>query len=106
MTQDTHKTDVVFRVDTTKDFKGTIFALLPYDVCNNLGHVTSYQHVGQHSGADYKYCITKSRPATESEYKDLKIEMESIGYNINVIKKQNYKKYLIDVFDKVPKIKH
>lgn len=105
MTQDTHKTDVVFRVDTTKDFKGTIFALLPHEAYNNLGHVTSYQHVGQHSGADYKHCIAKSRPAKENDYKDLKIEMESIGYNLNVIKKQNYIKYLIDIFDKVAKAK-
>ncbi len=94
MTQDINITDVVFRFDTTKDWKGTIFALLPHEVSDHSGNVTSYQHLGQHSSADYQHCIAKSRPATESEYKDLKIEMECIGYNINVIKKQNYQKYL------------
>ncbi len=99
ITQDTHKTDVVFRVDTTKDWKGTVFALLPHEVCDFKGNVTTYQHVGQHSGADYRGCIATSRPATEAEYKDLKAEMESIGYNFNVIKKQNYDKYLKSYYE-------
>jgi hypothetical protein len=29
MTQDTHLTDIVFRVSTLSDFKGTVFALFP-----------------------------------------------------------------------------
>jgi hypothetical protein len=51
MEKDTHITEVIFRVDTTKDFKGTVFALLPNEIERN-GMVTSYQHVGQHSTAD------------------------------------------------------
>ena len=94
MNKDRYKTDVVFRVDTTKDWKGTVYALLPHECCDREGHVTTYQHVGQHSGAEYRHCIAKSRPATPAEYADLKKEMESIGYNFNVIQKQSYDKYL------------
>jgi hypothetical protein len=96
---DAHKTDVIFRVDTRKNWLGNwtygnVFALFPHEVADNKGNVTSYQHVGQHSSADYNHCIKTSRIATENEYKDLKKELESIGYNLNVIKKQNYQKYL------------
>ena len=90
----TYKTDVVFRKDTSKDWKGTIFALFPHCVNDTTGNVLSYQHVGQHSAADYQQCIRTSKPATETEYNDLKKELEHVGYDLNIIKKQNYKKYL------------
>ena len=32
MEKDKHKTDVIFRKDTTKDFKGQIYALFPHQV--------------------------------------------------------------------------
>lgn len=99
METDSYKTDISFRFDTSKDWKGTIFALLPHEVSTLEGHVTSYQHVGQHSSADYKHCLKSSRPATEKEYSDLKKEMESLGYNINVILKQNYDKYLKSYYE-------
>ncbi len=94
MEKDTNITDIVFRVDTSKDFKGTIFALFPHDVFDHRGNVTTYQHVGQHSGGDYKACIGFSKLATAEESADLKRELEGYGYNINVVKKQNYKKFL------------
>lgn len=82
--------DVVFRKD-----KNGVFALFPHDVVNNQGHVNSYQHIGQHSSADYTHCIKTSKKATESEYNDLKKELESIGYNnLKVVQKQNYNKWL------------
>ena len=83
MQKDQHKTDVIFRVDTTKDWKGTIFALFPHDVADHKGSVTSYQHIGQHSSADYHHSIRTSKLAKPNEYKDL-----------NIDKKQNYTKYL------------
>jgi putative ribosome biogenesis GTPase RsgA len=95
MEKDKHTTDIVFRVDT-KDFKGEVFALFPHEVSTREGLVTAYMHVGQHTSADYDYCISKSRLATEEEAKDLKAELESIGYNIKVVKKRNYTKYLKD----------
>jgi len=94
MEKDNYITDIVFRVDTSKDFKGTVFALFPHEVSDEKGHVNSYQHVGQHSSADYNHCINTSKLATAEEYADLKEEMESIGYKINVVKKRNYDKYL------------
>lgn len=94
MKKDTYKTDVIFRVDTLKEYKGTVFALLPHEVNTYKGDVTCYQHVGQHSSADYNHCIRTSRLATPKECNDLKCEMESLGYNFNVIKKQNHDKYL------------
>jgi len=93
MKKDTHKTDVIFRVDKTKDFENTIFALFPH-IKEHNNSVLYYQHIGQHSTADYDHCIKTSKLATENEYKNLFIELESIGYNLNVIKKRNYKKYL------------
>jgi len=84
--------DVVFRVDKkTKE----VFALFPHDVCNNQGHVTSYQHIGQHSQANYRYCIGQSKKATKREYMPLKKELVSVGYKtLNVISRQNYDKWL------------
>ena len=90
------KVDVLFRYDTTKDFKGDIFAVFPYDVADYSGNVTIYHHVGQHSVGDYNVCLQTSRPATPAEYEDLKKELESIGYEVNVVKKRNYDKYLAD----------
>lgn len=94
MTKDTYKTDVVFRCDKHGDFKGIVFALLPHEVSTLDGLVTSYQHVGQHSSADYRHCISKSRMATPAEFADLKNEMEGLGYDLNIVKKQNYDKFL------------
>jgi hypothetical protein len=94
MKKDTYKTDVIFRVDKTGDFKGSITAYFPYDVATSHGEIACYMHVGQHSSADYNYCVGKSRLATEKEYEDLKKELESLGYNLNIIKKQNHSKYL------------
>jgi hypothetical protein len=94
MEKDAHTTDVIFRIDTSKDFKGTVFALFPHEVCDQRGNVTTYQHIGQHSGGDYRTCLEKSRLATSKESESLKKEMEGLGYNINVVKKQTYKKFL------------
>ena len=94
MNKDTHTTDIVFRKDTTPKFKGIIFALFPHECSDHRGNVACYQHVGQHSSADYNHCIRTSVPATPEEYKDLKAELESIGYNIKVVKRQNYNKFL------------
>lgn len=91
---DNYKTDIIFRVDTTKDFKGTIFAIMPHLVADYTGRITTYQHVGQHSSGNYQTCLQTSRPANELESADLKAELESIGYNINIVKRQNRSKYL------------
>ena len=62
--------------------KDDIFALLPVLPADNYGDLcTSYAHLGQHGGADYRLCMSKSRPATAAEAADLVAELQSIGYN-------------------------
>ncbi len=99
MEKDTEITDVMFRFDTSKDFKGTIFAILPHDCCDFKGNVTYYQHVGQHSGGNYNHMIKTSRPATTTEAISLKAEMESIGYNFKIVRRQNRTKYMQSYVD-------
>ena len=80
---DTFKTVVVFR--KYKD-DGAILALFPAEPYNH-NQCMSYQHVGQHGGADYGHCISATIPASESEYGLLKRELEQIGYNLLIKKK-------------------
>ena len=94
MTKDSYKTDVIFRVVTIQGIT-EVTAFFPHEVATVEGHVSCYAHEGQHGSASYNYCVSKSRLATEKEYADLKRELErGFGYNLNVIKKQNRKKYL------------
>lgn len=99
MEKDNYKTDVIFRVVTIQGIT-EVTAFLPHDVNSLAGDVTCYAHIGQHSSANYNYCVSKSRLATPEEYEDLKKEMETLfGYNFNVIKKQNRKKYLKNYYE-------
>jgi hypothetical protein len=77
-------TPIVFRVwnAAPKD----VFALFPTDPADNYGHYcTSYQHIGQHSSADYQGCIYNSRPATAAEAAPLLRELVGRGYLPRVI---------------------
>ena len=89
MNKDKYKTEVIFR-----EFKGEILALFPYEMGNYSGDVTCYAHLGQHSSADYSYIIANSKPINKPESLGLYSELESIGYNLKPIKRQNYNKYL------------
>jgi len=90
MIKDTFKTDVIFR----KEKENNIIAIFPYVLWNLSGDVTCYAHVGQHGAADYNYCLQKSKLASPDEFKDLFTELESLGYNLNIIKKRNRTKVL------------
>lgn len=46
----------------------------------------SYEHVGQHGGADYEYVIHMTTPTRPEEYADLKVELKQLGYILNVRK--------------------
>ena len=92
--QDNFKTDVIFRIEKNGQFKDDILAVFPYEVADYKGSVMAYVHIGQHTSADYNYVLQKTKPAKEIEYSDLYRELTSIGYNLNVIKKRNYTKYL------------
>jgi hypothetical protein len=48
----------------------------------------SYEHVGQHGGANYAGVMCRTRPAKPSEYKDLQEELEERGYNLRIVKRR------------------
>lgn len=87
--KDTHKTQVLFRY-----WRGEIIALFPYLIADYKGNVTSYMHIGQHGGANYSMIMSDSKPAIEGQYEDLFHELSSIGYNLEIVKRRNYDKYL------------
>lgn len=91
MEKDNFVTQVIFRKYKSDD----IIALFPYEVENFSGDITSYMHVGQHGIAEYNHVIKNTKLATEEEYKVLKHELENeFGYNLKVIRKRNYNKYI------------
>ncbi len=76
-------TPVLFRV-WPKSEGGSVIALFPTIPADYAGRsVQSYEHVGQHGGADLGL-IHRTRPATPPEYASLKSELESIGYKLKV----------------------
>ena len=84
-----NKTAVVFR----KFKEGDIIALFPYEIDSGTC-IMSYQHMGQHSGADYDSVIKCTKQAKQKEYRDLYTELVGIGYDLEIIKRQNRRKYL------------
>lgn len=92
MPKDEEKTIVIFRkyVKTkwTPEYGvGDIIALFPDEV-DSPGYINSYQHVGQHGSADYNTVMRMTKPAKPSEYAELKEELESMGYNLEVKQKR------------------
>ena len=74
---------VLFRVEGRK---GDVVAVFPTMVEGRVGVVTCYAHLGQHGTCDRAWYVT-TRAAKPSEYESLKSELESIGYNLRVIKR-------------------
>jgi hypothetical protein len=76
---------VVFR--KWKDGFGVIalFPEIPTDLYGR--YCESYEHVGQHGGADYQGVIMNTRPANVEESADLAEELQIIGYDLRAIKK-------------------
>jgi hypothetical protein len=84
---------VVFR--RWRDVNGRgIIALFPgipaYAHAASSAFCSSFEHVGQHSPADYPGVIAQTMPATPEEYADLKRELESAPYNyvLRVVKRR------------------
>lgn len=69
------RTRVVFKM-----LEGEPIAFL-LDVEANPNMVMSYMHVGQHGEASME-CYQECPLAEESQYADLKSELESIGYHL------------------------
>lgn len=90
MQQTAEKTVVIFR-RWKQHGPQHIIALFPYEIADNQGHCQSYEHVGQHGGADYSGVVAQTDPALEHEYADLKAELEARGYVLEVRKRANRK---------------
>lgn len=70
------KTAVIFRAWKCS---GDVLALFPY-IDEGNGHCASFEHIGQHGGADYAHCLRATRAAKPEEYAALKSELESAPY--------------------------
>lgn len=81
--------EVIFR----KEKGGSIFAFFPYEIADYNKNMTCYAHIGQHSAMNPDY-ILSTKPATPEEYKDLFQELVSIGYDLKIIRRINWRKYL------------
>jgi hypothetical protein len=92
MERDKHTTDVIFR--KFKDGQQEIIAVMPHEVCDITGSVTSYMHIGQHGACDYNEVLKTTKLATPTESLALYTELEKLGYNLLVIRKQNRTKFL------------
>lgn len=80
-------TKVIFRKKYWKlTGEWEVMAFFP-EVHVNPGNIMCYAHMGQHSEASYEFYMT-TKPCTESEYADLKRELEEcLGYDdLKVVK--------------------
>jgi hypothetical protein len=77
---------VVFR--TWRAHPRTVIALFP-QIDAGRGMCSSYEHMGQHGGADYAGVIARTRRAEPDEYAALKRELEAapFGYRLIVRKR-------------------
>lgn len=82
---DEEKTLVVFRRWNGHGTGRDVIALFPCEPFDLTGKLcASYQHIGQHSAADFHFVLNLTTAAKPVEYADLKAELESIGYNLEV----------------------
>jgi len=97
------KTKVIFR----KFKNGDVIAIFPEMLGNWKTHTCeSYMHIGQHGACDPQYLIDEiTKLATPDEYNDLKLELESIGYDLQVCKRQSYNMIQVKK-SKLERIKH
>ncbi len=83
MKKNTYKTKVVFR----KYAGGDVMALFPEESFKLTYTTTFYQRIGQHGDCNYHAVIDMTKLAKPEEYKDLKTELESLGYDLIVRQK-------------------
>ena len=86
MKQDTQKTKVLFLIESTGN--PDIFAFFPEDRYNSASNLFgSYAHIGQYSACHIDYA-NKCLQATQEQYAALKIELEGLGYDLEVLNEQ------------------
>jgi hypothetical protein len=91
MATDKQKTKVQFLIEKDYDendketfVENHVFAYFPDDVYNHDNRRTCYAHIGQHSGCHPKYA-KECKEATPEQYNDLKIELEGLGYSLEIV---------------------
>lgn len=81
---DEPETPVIFRI--WKHAPHSVLALFPTLPHDNGGlYCMSFEHIGQHSAADYYGCIQNTRPAKPAEYRALQRELAGRGYNLKIL---------------------
>lgn len=84
-------TPVVFR--KWKDI-GSIIALFPESPSDLNGwYCDSYEHVGQHGGADYYGVVAYTVPVSKQESLTLARELVRIGYRLKVIRRASRRQH-------------
>lgn len=73
---------VIFLIEL--DSEDDVFAFFP-EIKETHDGWLCYAHIGQHSTCGYLYADACKRAKPE-QYNDLKTELESIGYNLEIIK--------------------
>ena len=74
LTEETHEDTII-----------QVFAFFPNEKYNSTpGLFTSYAHLGQHGACHVDY-TKECKKATPEQYKDLKEELTSIGYNLKIV---------------------
>lgn len=68
---------VIFRAERSGDFEGEITAVFPTLPWDNSGNLTTYAHMGQHSGGSMGWYY-ETRPARPAEYASLLAELRAI----------------------------
>lgn len=78
------KTKVIFKKITG----GQVIALFPELAGNNNPYKTclSYVRIGQHGAAHIEWA-SQMKPATPMQYASLKVELEQLGYDLQIVKK-------------------
>jgi hypothetical protein len=72
--------------------EGGILAVFPQDKWDNIGNLTCYSTIGQHSGCSRSYFESLKVCDNPDQYLQLKQELLSIGYELNVINEQKASK--------------
>ena len=85
------QTVVIFR--KWRDKSGDVIAFFPEIPSDTASpyNCLSYEHVGQHGGADYRGCINRTRLAKPDEYKELENELTGRGYDLLVVTRETAK---------------
>lgn len=66
-----------------------LFPELPSDIYGRF--CESYEHVGQHGGADYHGVVRQTFPATPEESAALSVELNRIGYRLMPLSRASWR---------------